>query len=77
MGVHAHLVYSHTGYDVISNFWSAFLEKFEENIRKCHLLWLSVWFKWLAFCLPHQLVGFEIIDFKLPQTFVQSGISIL
>ena len=54
---HADLVYSRVKYDVISYFWSAFLE-FRKNDRNATSAGFGSNFSGAAFCLPYQLVGY-------------------
>ena len=62
---YADLVYSYTGHDVISNFWSAFL-KFEKTSENAASDGFRSNLSGVTFCLPHQSVRFL---FKLKKSF--------
>ena len=57
MDIHADLVYTQTGYDVISYFQSAFLEAKKTAENATSNGFVLILFA-LRFCLSHQLVGF-------------------
>ena len=73
MGIHADLIHSHTGYDVISYFSLAFFDV-RKNDHKCCLREFGANFSGAAFHLTHQLVGFFVIFLDL--LFIPTVVSV-
>ena len=71
MNIYADIVYSHSGYDVISYFQSAFIKvRKTAKIAPSDADGFGLNFSGAALYLPHQLVGiFEIVSIHYFQSF--------
>ena len=63
--IHADLIHSHTGYDVTSYLWSAFM-KVRKNGRKCRLQRFKRWSRNFTHLVwksqPHKLCGYDVTN---------------
>ena len=62
MDIHAYIGYSHTGYNITSDFRSAFIEV-REKAENAASDGFGSNFSGVSFCLPNQLVGFLLTNY--------------